>query len=64
MANFPLVHIPVRSMSRLRSPRAPEHRYFDVRRFEESPFAEEGAERFVHSYAKYVLQRAKTFSAK
>jgi hypothetical protein len=55
-----------RNMSKTRSAKAPEHRYFDARMFSEGQLGEASVtfESFLSAYGKYVIFRAKTFSSK
>eukprot|EP01034_Spumella_vulgaris_P021746 gene21746-27800_t len=56
----------LKNMSKTRSSKAPEHRYFDSRRFAEGQLSEASTdyEAFLTSYAQYVIYRVKNFSNK
>lgn len=53
-----------RDMARVRNPKNPEHRYFELGLVNELDEKSEPYEYFVAAYAAYVLNRAKTFSGK
>lgn len=53
-----------RSMSRIRNPKKPTHKYFDLRLMNDLDATSEVYQDFVTQYAKYVLYRAKMFSGK
>ena len=54
----------VRSMSRTRNPKNPDHRYFDISLISELDEPSSLYSEFVNNYAQYVLLRSKVFSAK
>ena len=54
----------VRSMSRTRNPKNPDHRYFDIRLISNTDEPSEAYKGYINSYATYVLYRIKNFSSK
>ena len=54
----------IKDMSRVRNPKSPDHKYFDLAFIKEVDDASAPYESFLASYAAYVLYRAKTFSNK
>ena len=54
----------IRSMSRTRNPKNPDHRYFDIRLISNIDEPSEPYKAYITSYATYVLYRMKNFSSK
>jgi len=54
----------IRSMSRTRNPKNPDHRYFDIRLISNIDEPSESYKAYITSYATYVLYRMKNFSSK
>lgn len=53
-----------RDMSKTRNPKKPDHKYFELSMITELDAVSEPFEKFVKSYASFVLFRAKWFRAK
>ena len=51
-------------MARVRNPKKPDHRYFDISMISELDEASQKFERFVVAYASFVINRAKVISGK
>jgi hypothetical protein len=54
----------MKNMSKVRNPKSPDHKYFDVALIKEVDDSSAPYESFVAQYGAYVLHRAKTFSNK
>ena len=54
----------IKDMSKVRNPKNPEHKYFDLALIREVDDASATYEPFVGAYAAYVMHRSKTFSNK
>jgi len=54
----------IKDMSRVRNPKNPDHKYFDLSLVKEVDDVSAPFEPFVAAYSAYVLHRAKTFSSK
>ena len=54
----------IKDMSKVRNPKSPDHKYFDLALIKEVDDASAPYESFLSSYSAYVLYRAKTFSNK
>lgn len=53
-----------REMSRLRNPKQPDHKYFDIKMITELDATSESYKEFIKAYASYVIARHKSFSSK
>jgi hypothetical protein len=56
-----LIH---REMSRLRNPKSPDHKYFDISEISEVAPSDAEYEDFIRAYATYTVFRTKTFTSK
>jgi hypothetical protein len=53
-----------RDLSKTRNPKNPEHKYFSIAAISKLDELSAEYEPFVSAYAAYVIQRAKTFTAR